>query len=145
MTAHETMFLTAACEASDEQEGGSLFIGDVDPVVAALSHKGLTEKQAWQCEASLERSGYIDIPGYDRNNVRPDWSGVEVFEIRRIGLRWWLVRKYGQAGYSRMVGDITRSRDECLRTRYINVADLAQKLNLPLLLVQKVIHAENLL
>ncbi|MGA2146924.1 MAG: hypothetical protein ABSH49_18390 [Bryobacteraceae bacterium] len=142
MTNAEIAFMIAACEASDAQENGSLLIGSVDPILAALSQKGLTEKQVWQCEVSLERSGYIEIPGYDRNDVDPAWSRAEVFDISRIGLRWWLIRKYGQAAYSKMVSDVRRTRDECLRNNVMLVADWAERLGLPLLLVQKILHAE---
>jgi hypothetical protein len=116
MTNDERTFLIAACEVSDNQERDPLFIGTLDPILAALSQKGMTEKQVWQCQVSLERSGYIDIPGYDRINVDPAWSRAEVFHISRAGLRWWLIRRLGKAEYYK-ISDVKKTKDECLKSR----------------------------
>jgi hypothetical protein len=136
--------MESACEIADGQQNDPLFIGSPDPLVAILSNKGITEKQVWQCEVSLEGYGYVGIPRYIRADVDPTWSSAMPFEIKPIGLRWWLIRQYGNDGYSKMVSSIKKTSDECVRTGVLKVADWAEKLKLPLSLVEKILHAENL-
>ena len=93
------------------------------------------------CQVSLERDGYLETP-----NARPiGLTGADVFTITPKGLRWWLMCQHGKIGYSKMVRDVVITKDECIRNGIFSVAAWAEKLSLPLLLVQKIIHSERLL
>ena len=146
MTTKELEFLVLACEASDAHEGGSLFIGEVEPLIAAMNQKGYTQKDVWHCQLALKRSGHIRLHGnYNVEDVDPTWSqAAPEFTITPVGLRWWFIRKYGQSRYAKMVDDVRRTRDECMKSGIMTVAAWAEKLNMPLLLVQKIMHAEGL-
>ncbi|MCE5309355.1 MAG: hypothetical protein LLG20_17075 [Acidobacteriales bacterium] len=146
MTTKEMEFMVLACETSDARENGSLFIGDVEPLIATMNQKGYDEKEVWHCQLALKRSGYIRLhANYNVEDVDPAWSrAAPEFTITPDGLQWWFIRKYGRARYSRMVNDLKRTRDECLRNGILTVAAWAEKLNMPLLLVQKIMHAERL-
>lgn len=75
MTAKELEFMVLACETSDAHENGSLFIGEVEPLIAAMNKKGHTEKDVWHCQLALKRSGYIRLHGnYNVEDVDPAWS-----------------------------------------------------------------------
>jgi hypothetical protein len=114
-------------------------------ILAALNEKGITEKEVWDCQLSLKRAGYIKLhAGYDEEPVNPTWSrAAPEFTITPKGLKWWLMRKHG-AGYAKMVSDVERTKSECEKNGIFVVADWAERLKLPVLLVQKVLHAENL-
>ena len=137
-----------ACATSDAHEHGTLFIDEIEPFLAALNQKGITEKQVWECQLSLKRAGYIQLhANFNTNDIDPTWSkAAPEFTITPLGLRWWFIRKYGQARYSKMVRDVTATRDELLKSSgsAITVAAMAERLNLPLLVVQKIMHAERL-
>jgi hypothetical protein len=145
MTSCESDFLTIACETLDAQENESLFIGSVDPLLVALSHKGMTEKQVWECQLSLKRAGFIRLfANFNVEPVDPTWSrAAPEFAITSVGLRWWLIRKHGQAEYSKMVSDIKRTKNESERNG-IMFPVWVDQLQLPLLLVQRILHAEGL-
>jgi hypothetical protein len=146
MNNDELAFMVAACEISDAHENGSGFIDNVAPILATLSRKGMSEKQVWQCQFSLKRAGYIRLyANYNVADVDPEWSqAAPEFSLTPIGLRWWLIRKYGQADYSKMVHDVKTTRDECMRSGISVVADWAERLKLPVVLVQKILYAEKL-
>jgi hypothetical protein len=57
MTTNELTFMTLACETSDAHENGSVFIGDVMPLISALAEKGINDKDVWKCQLSLKRAG----------------------------------------------------------------------------------------
>ena len=143
----ELEFMVLACRASDSHEDGSLFIGEVEPLISMMKEKGYTEKDAWHCQLALKRAGYIQLHGnYNVEDVDPAWSqAAPEFTITRYGLRWWFVRKYGRPVYSKMVSDVRRTRDECLSRGILTVAAWAEKLEMPLSLVQRIILAESLL
>jgi hypothetical protein len=135
-----------ACETSDGYETGTLFIGDVEPILAALSQKGITEKQVWECQLSLKRAGYIRLhANYNTEDIDPTWShAAPHFTITPFGLRWWFIRKYGQVHYSQMVRTVKDTRNECLKAGVLTIAAWAERLNMPLLVVQKIMYAEGL-
>src|ERR1035441_10147345 len=133
MTAMELQLMILACETSDGYETGTLFIGDVEPILAALSQKGMTEKQVWQCQLSLKRAGYIRLhANYNVEDVDPQWSqAAPDFTIAPLGMRWCLIHKYGKSEYSEMVSRIRETRHQSAGP----VADWAKRLNLDLLLL----------
>jgi hypothetical protein len=146
MNTGELDFMVLACEVSEAHENGSVFIDEVEPLIAAMKQKGLTEKDVWHCQLALKRSGHIRLHGnYNVEDVDQAWSqAAPEFTITPYGLRWWLIRKHGQARYAKMVDDVRRMRDECVRTGVTTVAAWAERLNMPLVLVQRIMHAERL-
>ena len=68
-----------------------------------------------------------------------------MFQITPAGLRWWFSLKYGKTRYSEMVRDVRNRIDENKRNGGFLIPALAEELKQPLLVVQKIIHAEHLL
>lgn len=151
MTQMELQYMTLLCKASDEQEGGSCFVGNVGSLLPEMAQRGFMEKQVWECQRSLRRAGLIrlhlnfDVPDTD---VDPNWStSAPELTITRAGLRWWFVQKHGQPGYAKLVRDLKRAIADNLPKGGGNL-DLqmwADTIGQPLLVVQRVIHAERLL
>jgi hypothetical protein len=75
---------------------------------------------------------------YNVDDVDPNWSqAAPEFQITPIGLRWWLMRKYGRERYSTMVTAIGN-----VEPGITLISELAEKVNLPLVLVQRIMYAE---
>jgi hypothetical protein len=102
----------------------------------------MTEKQVWQCQLSLKRAGYIRLhANYNVEDVDPQWSqAAPEFTIEPLGMRWCLERKYGKTEYSEMVSSIRQTRHQSAGA----VADWAKRLNLDLLLLQRILYAEQI-
>jgi hypothetical protein len=106
MTDKEHQFMILACETSDAQVSDPLFLGSVDPILAALKEKGITEKEVWECQLSLKRDGYIRLyANYNIEPVEPTWSrAAPEFKITPKGVEWWRMRQRG-ADYSKIGHD----------------------------------------
>ncbi len=142
--------MTLVCKASDEQEGGSCFVGNADSLLPEMTRRGFTEKQVCECQLSLRRDGLIQLhlhnvpdTGIDLNLSR----SVRELTITPAGLRWWLVQEYGPWAYAALVNDVKQVIADNLVKGGGNLAvqAWADTIGQPLLVVQKVIHAEGLL
>jgi hypothetical protein len=143
MTEIETVFMAAACETSDAHPSGSLGISIADPFMAILKQKEMSADQIWDAEVSLARQGYIAIPNCNPWDIDPGWSNPLEFTITPLGLSWWLRRKHGK-DYPKMVENVRRTKVECELEGICTAEAWARKLDLPLLLLQKILHAERL-
>ena len=151
MTRIELEYMTLVCKASDEQDGGSCFVGNADSLLPGMTQHGFTQKQAWECQRSLRRAGLVqlhanfDVPD---SEVDPNWSRpAPELTITPAGVRWCLIREYGESGYARLLRDVRQVIAENLPKGGGNL-DLqmwADAIGQPLLILQRAIYAERLL
>jgi hypothetical protein len=99
MTANDVLFLQTACEVGEVQN--SSFINNLESLVDALGSKGMSESEMIESQNSLSRTGYIKI-----HPAMP--PGLQLFKITGAGVAWFYIRRYGLAGYEKIVDDVSR-------------------------------------
>jgi hypothetical protein len=92
MTNNKLLFLTVARQTADASD--YIFVGRTEPFITALRSRGMSEEMILETYRTLKQSGYIrPVRDFD----------IDVFTITPTGLKWFLIRQYGDAQYRKTV------------------------------------------